>query len=154
VDLDREITLGGHPGEDGKRYGGNVQCNLRYRFRPEQSGDRCRVAEVITDAEVVLTLPRWTNLDAADEVLRRRWERFIAALRAHEDGHRRLCVEAIAEVRRELLVLTRPTCEELQAASGRTYTAIEARFSRMSSDYDVATRHGETQGASPRTLYP
>jgi predicted secreted Zn-dependent protease len=154
-ELDRAITLAGHPGEDGKRYGANTDCNLRYRYRPEVREGRCRVAEVISEAEIVYTLPAWKDGDAADPALRARWKGFRAAVEAHERGHGRLCAEAIGEVRSRILAVEeQPGCDLLKVAVERTFGEVRDRFARRSSDYDVRTDHGATSGASPRALYP
>jgi predicted secreted Zn-dependent protease len=152
--LDRAITLGGHPGAGGRRYGGNTDCNLRYRYRPEARDLRCRVVEVISEGEIVYTLPRWVDEDAADRALRDRWRAFRAALEAHERGHGRLCGEAVLEVRERILALPEaPRCDALRDAAQRAFTEVLGRFSRSSDDYDVRTDHGATEGASTRALY-
>src|SRR5690348_8843352 len=61
-----------------------------------------RLAEVDVEVPTRVTMPRWTGYADASPDERHEWDRFCAALHAHEQGHLDLVREHLQEVETQL----------------------------------------------------
>jgi hypothetical protein len=92
------------------------------------------------DLTMVLTLamPVWTQVSGRPREEREEWQRFLRALRVHEEGHFEI-------FRREGPV----AYEEIRRAGERRIKSVrsaeERRIKRLSKAYDLRTDHGLTQ---------
>lgn len=143
-DLDRLGPIG----EDGVRYHANTQwrVGVTYELRPVDDG--CEVSSLQTKLEVSMTLPRWIRPKRASSRLAAQWERYIIALRLHEDGHRDIGVAAAAKIER-LATGWRSSegCDSLTDQVKAAAEAVIAEHSQRDVRYDEETQHGRTQGA-------
>jgi predicted secreted Zn-dependent protease len=96
----------------------------------------------ITAVDLTMTLtidmPVWSKAGSARQVEQNEWNRFLRALRTHEDGHIAIC-------RREAPV----TYNKLLKATPRTINDVldkeRSRIKRLNDVYDHQTDHGRTQ---------
>jgi len=146
-ELHREMQRLGPPAEDGRRFYGHTAWNIRWRFLVEPSGNSCRATRVEVTAYIVLTLPRWTPPQEAPEELRHRWDAFMAALRAHEEGHRDLAVAAARRVHSRISGFRTASCRDFNREVNREGERILDRLRTDNLRYDEETRHGMAQGA-------
>lgn len=138
----------GPTGEDGRRFHGYTKWHVRWNFRYRPRGASCAVTSVETSLDVTMTLPRWTRPDGAPAELEREWERYSAALRAHEDGHADLGAAAAGEIQRRLSEMSGTSgCQALAEEMNRTGRAIIEEAKARELEYDATTGHGATQGA-------
>lgn len=86
-----------------------------------------------------VTMPRWAEYARASESEQREWDRFCAALRAHEEGHLRLVNEYLWDIDERLLG---NTAEDAEAVWRRALNDLEA----ASQAYDSETDHGRLHG--------
>src|SRR5262249_30212729 len=97
----------------------------------------------ITDVDLTLTLymkmPEWSKYSSASEKEQMEWDRFLRALRFHEDGHHDLC-------RREAKTVydTLSEAKTLKALKS-AYDSEIARVQGLSDAYDDSVDHGKTQ---------
>ena len=127
---------------------GYHQWNVRWQFRYAPSLRGCDITSSAVNLESVTTLPRWVDRDRADSALVAEWDRYIGALRIHENGHRDIAHRAAAEIQRTLRRFSAGTCASISARANRVAQDIVERHRRENSEYDEETRHGATQGAS------
>lgn len=142
------MNRNGPIGNDGRRFHGYTKWRVGWKFRYAPRGASCEPTSVETSLDVVMTLPRWTRPDDAPAELEREWERYSAALKAHEDGHAEFGAAAAGEIQRRLSEMSgRSGCRALAEEMNRAGRAIieEARSREL--EYDATTRHGATQGA-------
>lgn len=141
------MDLHGPSGADGRRFHGYTEWRLvwRYRYRPDRSG--CAVDSVETELDVTMQLPRWHMPHDAPGAAVHEWERYSAALRAHEDGHAGIGAAAADALKRQLEALRSTTCPALVAEVERVGTAILEQYRARELEYDASTGHGATQGA-------
>lgn|SRR5699024_4746083 len=138
----------GPAGEDGRRFHGYTKWHVRWNFQYRPRGASCEVMSVETSLDVIMTLPRWARPDGAPAQLEREWERYNAALRAHEDGHADLGAAAAREVQRRLSAMSGTSgCPALVDEMNRTGRAIIEEVRVRELEYDATTGHGATQGA-------
>lgn len=138
----------GPAGADGRRFHGYTEwaVSWRYRYRPGRTG--CAVSALETDLTVTIRLPRWHPGEDASPAAIREWERYSAALRAHEAGHADIGVSAAEAIRQALSTLSSASgCEALAKELDDRGMAIIEEHQAREREYDTSTRHGATQGA-------
>lgn len=147
-DIRKKLNSGGVRWTDGKVYDAVTRWYVRWNYRYEKVGGRCRIASVITHLDVVIKMPRWTGRETADEALIDRWDGYIRALHEHELGHRGFGVRAAAEIEETIARLDpQLDCASLGAAANAAGHRILAKYRREEIAYDRNTRHGFTQEA-------
>jgi predicted secreted Zn-dependent protease len=112
-------------------------AEFRFQMDFQQNGNG-----LITGVDLVMhltvVLPVWQNRDHRPEPEQREWDRFLRALRVHEDGH-------ITIFRREAPT----TYRRLKRARPQTIrdvlNAETERIQRLSDAYDHQTDHGRNQ---------
>lgn len=137
------------PAEGGKRFDGHTKWNVRWRYDYRSAAGSCAIARVTVDVSTTVRLPEWRDEAAAPADLRARWQRYLAALTAHENGHRDHGLAAAREVDATLAVLPpQPTCDALGAAANARGQDILRRYNERDLEYDRSSDHGRRQGAT------
>jgi predicted secreted Zn-dependent protease len=101
------------------------------------SGQQLASAEVTV--RVRITMPRWPGYDSAPSADRSEWDRFLAALQTHEQGHVDLVFQYLSNVDDRLV-------GQSPAAASEAWDNILAALKSASDLYDRETNHGRTQG--------
>jgi predicted secreted Zn-dependent protease len=131
----------------GREFAGNTHWSLSYEYRPRMAAGICKVDSVATRLELSMTLPHWAPPPGVAGELIARWERFISALRAHEDGHVQGAINLESEAKRTLLALSSESCRALDAAIRERFDQLLEQGRARDRDYDARTDHGNSQGA-------
>ncbi|HZX72320.1 MAG TPA: DUF922 domain-containing protein [Rhodanobacter sp.] len=137
------------PLDDGKRFDAYTTWHVRWTFRYASQGDGCRLTEIHTSLDGTIELPRWERSSDASPSLVEKWERYLAALRIHEDGHYAHGMAAEKEV--DALGQSfriAGSCTTMAQAFNDKAGAIVARYAAMDATYDRDTHHGKNQGAT------
>ena len=95
------------------------------------------------------TLPNWKKPKDASVAMLDEWDRYLAALRKHEDGHSRIGLDAAKEMRNTVQArrwVARSPGELAQMLSTHC-NAILKKHKDRELEYDRTTRHGVSQGA-------
>lgn len=120
---------------------------LSYQFRTRAAPGGCAVDELTTKLDLKLRLPRWSPPSNAAPGLAASWERYINALRAHEDGHLQTGRDFETAFRRAASGISAPDCGAVDAALRARFDAMLEQARQRDRDYDARTSHGATQGA-------
>lgn len=96
------------------------------------------VSATVTVAQAI-ELPSWSGRAGGTATQQAEWDRFSAALSAHEDGHVAKDVAAWAGAHRKIV-------GKSEKGGNDTLDAISAAADKANDDYDTATKHGLTQG--------
>lgn len=142
-DLDRRGPL-----VDGRRFDARTRWYVRWHFDLAPVPGGCRALRPQVDVEVTLTLPRWRRPSDTPAALVQRWERYLAALRGHEEGHTEIGYGAAQAV--EDALSNRPAQEDCDSAESEANQAAQAEVARAQQQdlrYDRETGHGASQGA-------
>jgi len=132
----------------GKRYPGHAEWNVSWTYRWQSQGNRCSLNSPSVQLTGTITLPRWEDRGSADPALQQRWDRFLAALTVHEQGHFQNGVAAADELRRQLATLkSNKGCASLAAEVEALGRAIVEDYKQRDRQYDLDTEHGRTQDA-------
>jgi len=121
---------------------------VRYEYGYEMRGGRCAVTQVRTTMTGDVLMPRWSNRQGASPDLVARWDRYEAALRAHEEGHldngREFADALVTDLRG---VPPAADCGALDRDVHARFERLLRQYKQKDVDYDQRTQHGRTQGA-------
>jgi predicted secreted Zn-dependent protease len=132
---------------DGHRYDGLSQWHVLSAIKLESKGDECWVRSFDTTLKFTMTLPTWVKPLRATTLLAEQWSAYSEALRLHENGHYSIAVAA-AEKLKQASMRDRSSkgCDALQKDLEVTSSDVIGEYNRLDEDYDVKTKHGQTQG--------
>jgi predicted secreted Zn-dependent protease len=121
--------------------------NVKWDFGMGRDGKGCRVTRASTTVAVEYTMPRWKPPANADRATRQSWERFIKALKAHEDGHRDIGIGAARAIENVVGNMTRVPCDDLSRKASEAAKKILNDARKKEVEYERRTQHGVQQGA-------
>lgn len=126
---------------------GRADWKLSYRFQSRMGPGGCIVSSIRTDLDLQMTLPRWAPPAGVSGDLVSRWERYMAALRLHEEGHLEHGRDAEKEFKALASAMTGADCGSLDRALRDRFLKLIAEFQARDVEYDRRTEHGKSQGA-------
>lgn len=111
-----------------------------------QGGYRC--GGFTTTTTIRMILPRWTAPEGVPESVRHEWERFINALKQHEQGHALFALTTAGQINRRVAeVGIEPDPESLKSRVDGIVAQTIQESREREREYDRLTRHGVEQGA-------
>ncbi len=119
---------------------------LESTYRATPDGADCGLKDVKVTLTVTTTLPRWAPPSDATATLRQTWRTYVQHVRQHEAGHRTIAERNARDLVRVLQALRAPTCAELETLASRRVEEVVADGRARNRQYDVDTKHGQTQG--------
>ncbi len=131
----------------GRQFAGRTDWHLSYRYQPRAEAGACKADSVTTTLALSMTLPHWSPPPGVPGDLIGRWERFMSALRMHEDGHVQDARTLESTAKRALLALSSANCAGLDAAMHARFDQLLEQGRARDREYDEQTGHGKTQGA-------
>lgn len=136
------------PLDHGKRFDAHTDWYVKwgYRYRPTATG--CEFISVDVSVTGTILLPRWSHTDRASSALVQKWDRYLAALRLHEEGH----YDHGADAAKEIEALAKSfhdsgDCKAMVAAFNEQARSIIEKYNALDVAYDRETDHGRAQGA-------
>ena len=144
--LSAEIAAKGPVGENGKRSDGYTKWSIRWTFNMTADDTGCIADRVAVDVDIRMTLPHWDTPPGAHPQLIARWNRYLAALRTHEDGHRYRSEAVAWDLRRALFRERAPDCRTLESRLNATANGMLAQLRERQAAYDRETNFGQKQG--------
>jgi predicted secreted Zn-dependent protease len=135
--------------DEGKRFDASTTWDLDAQFTfGGKKGVSCQIKTVTVTVKTTFTLPQWTPPAGTPQALIDRWNKHLAALQVHENGHKQLGIEAGTDFLNQLKALPAATsCAALQQTAAQKRDTVKATFSQKHKNYDKTTNHGATQGA-------
>lgn len=134
-------------GEGGESYDARAEWDIGWSYTYERAADRCTVSSAEVDLRVTYTLPRWTGADTAKSAMLDRWNRYMAALQRHEEGHKDIAVRTAEKVQQAIETSPAFPCDGIAAGLRARVDEVLKVARQAQVEYDRITRHGETQGA-------
>lgn len=133
--------------EHGEHYHAYTRWSVSWNYHWfESASGVCRITDATVTVSSTITLPR---LETGDTAQRSAFARYLGALKTHELGHHAIGMQAGAAVERALLTLPPAShCTALETQANAIANRTLAGFSSADADYDRATDHGRSQGAS------
>ncbi len=97
------------------------------------------LANVAVTVRTKVTMPQWSGYANASQPERDEWDRFYAALRAHEQGHLDLVTSQLSGIDERL-------AGHSTSDASAAWTNALVELNAASDDYDTSTDHGRSQG--------
>jgi predicted secreted Zn-dependent protease len=136
------------PTREGHTYGAFTDWRIDWWFEVAEEPEGLRVSAARVEAHVGVLVPRWRPPRSASPALAVEWERYIAAVEAHEQGHVDIAVEAARTLLRALEGLAGfADLKALRAAASEAAAAVIAAAHDEERAYDAGSEHGVSQGA-------
>lgn len=167
---------------EGHRHAGSASLTYSYNYAYTCSSlnGACMititpVSSITTNLGCEILLPNWTGYDSATQAEKQEWDRFIAALTTHEQGH---CDRYLTDANRQAfqnavaaalggqsIDISLPCPEDCSHPDSAFKEAVQSavqglldnnqgvqnvlnQMEQVQQQYDTDTRHGETQGAT------
>ncbi len=86
-----------------------------------------------------ITMPVWDGYSAATQAEKTEWDRFLAALELHEQGH-------IDIARRDMATIDQVMVGRTEAEAAHEFQHAVAAVQATSDAYDTSTDHGRNNG--------
>lgn len=131
-----------------RHYDARTDWSVRWSYHHAVMGEGCRVDTPTARVEVTMIYPQWDPPTATPQALVLEWQRYLAALQLHENGHRDNAIAAGRDVLRVLNGLpTYGSCQALDRAADAATQGVIRHHNQQDLDYDRLTDHGYSQGA-------
>ena len=134
-----------------KRYDANTTWHINWTYKyhyDNPSQNPCYLTEVKVSATIVSILPEWEDKEIGDLNTQMKWDKFLIALRAHEEGHTKNGKEAANEIDKTLSSIpSQPNCRLLEDSIKNKAQAIIKQHNIWDEQYDATTDHGKKDGA-------
>lgn len=132
--------------QDGKRFHAYTAWNVDWNFwwHSDASG-RCRITRVRTRLAWTIQLPQ---LEGGTSAQRAQFQRYVQALRQHEQGHMQWGRKAARAIDQGIAALPEaPSCTALEHGANALGRRVLAEHVAGEREYDRSTSYGATQGA-------
>lgn len=148
--LAAQIDQNGPAEADGKRHPAKTRWDVQWKFNHDQQGETCGIKDVVIAIGIAQTMPKWRGAEKPGSAsLKARWQKFVDAVKRHEDGHREHGIKAGAEIEKALLaVKPASNCEDLDKAANAAGEQVIDKYRKRDEAYDQATDHGRKQGVT------
>ncbi len=122
--------------------------NVSYEYTTRVERGQCRIASVSTTLVGQIRMPRWTATQGSPAALRAKWDRYVSALKVHEDGHIAIGRRFEKAARRAIESLPAMSgCGQFSTLAKQRFDETLERYRAIEKDYDISTGGGRTQGA-------
>lgn len=132
----------------GTHWSGSTEWQVSWTFFTNPVEEGCTLRTVRATLDVTFLYPRWSDVPPRYV---KRWNRFLAALEVHEEGHKQAGLRAARDVLTHLSAMPMAeTCEAIQTRANANANYILEQAIKRDRLYDKQTRHGVTQGVRLR----
>lgn len=125
----------------GERFAAVTSYALTWKYTVFEDNGQCSIANPTVGLHVTQTYPQWQDDQNTD------WQRYLAALHAHEQGHVNLDKRYARQLLAELQQLPPAPCPALRASINHATNTVSTALNTANTTYDTQTNHGTTQDA-------
>ncbi len=144
----RAAMIEARPWKQTMNFDAHTKWDVNSTYRYARTNGEFKLTDVDVKCKVAITLPMWIPGKPVTRELVSRWQRCLAGLSVHEQGHLQLAQGAAAEVRRQLGELAGfASAQDLRKAADHALNGTIEEFRQRERKYDEVTGHGRTQGA-------
>src|SRR5690242_14297916 len=148
-ELHAQLTRGGPLDDSGRTHQGFTNSYITWRYPLERDAKGCSTGPVSVQVQVHMQLPRWTRTASAAADVASYWDRLIAALLVHEDGHKQIAVDGARRIAATLSRLpAEASCPAMSAKANTEGQRLLAEIRAAQTRYDQLTDHGRNQRAA------
>jgi len=145
-DLRAALDRLGPKNDEGGRSDAITRWNFEYTYSVKRSPGRCALESVETNTTITTILPRWAPPPGAPPVLVRRWNDYVTCAALHENGHRRIYLDAVLRFReRAAVIADSPACDDVVSVLDGLARETLKQLNDDQSAYETRTDHGYVQ---------
>lgn len=131
----------------GREEWASFRGNLTWRWKDDGQG---KILTLTLNPSYTITMPLWTGYRGQPDLCKQEWDSMWRALLRHEDGHKKIFEQAIAQLVRDLEQLQDVSANALRQLLEKAVTAIQKKHD----EFDRVTDHGRSRGVELRILEP
>lgn len=148
-DLRAQMNRLGPTDSNGRRFDARTDWYINWHYSYEANNSECKISTVEVDVAVTFTLPHWNQPNNIAPALVEKWDKYMAALQKHENGHQDNALTSGQEILQAFKALPGyPDCDRVRQNLSATGQRIIKQANQKDLDYDAQTKHGATQGAT------
>jgi predicted secreted Zn-dependent protease len=148
-EINAQLTRGAPVDSNGDAREGIANSYITWKYPFQRDAKGCTTGPVSVQVQVHIQLPRWTRAAQASGDIARRWDKFIAALTLHEEGHKQIAVDGARRIASTLARLpAEASCPAMNAKANAEGQRLLVEIRAAQVRYDQMTNHGLTQGAT------
>lgn len=130
------------------RFAASTDWSLNWAFDYTGGADGlCHVTAASVSMNIGMIFPAWQQTAGTAAGVDGSWQRFIANLKTHENGHLQLDQSGATRLLADLQNFPATSCDTIVAQATAKADSNIRTLNQANADYDSATDHGETQGA-------
>jgi predicted secreted Zn-dependent protease len=119
-----------------------THSSIHWSYSYSRQPSLCRLTNVRTVVDAIVTLPRWVDSSDVDPAALRWWIDSSERVRTHEAEHLQIAVDAAAEIHSLLMRKTSGDCNLLRQSVNDEAGVVLAREREQQLELDRRTRHG------------
>ena len=132
---------------EGARFAGATDYNLSWQYSTTQDNTGlCQLSNVKIGLHVNMILPLWQPTNSAASGLASAWQKFIANLANHENGHIAIDQQYASQLLGDLQSSPASDCASILGSVQSKVDADVVAISAANDAYDASTNYGATQG--------
>lgn len=135
--------------KDNRSFIGNTNWHINWNYSYTTQSNTCRITKHIVTVKFTITMPRLVYGSAQEQ---QKFNAYYEKLNVHENNHVEIVMDGARKLDEALARLYSKNCATLLnaiQALGQTHIAA---IKQENADYDLRTRHGNTEGVTLRGL--
>jgi predicted secreted Zn-dependent protease len=120
--------------------------DLEWTYDAAPGPGGCVMRNVRVTLTLTVTLPRWAPPRDVPAAVLQGWQTYLQHLKLHESGHQAIAQRNARDLMAALMGMRATGCDELSRQASQTGERIVAEGRAKNRQYDVDTKHGQTQG--------
>jgi len=153
-----------------KKHAARLICNVKYGIsfhlskHKTEGGCSCKattISPIKIDMHPAVKFPKWKGYKSASHACQLKWDKFMKALKVHEQGHLKICRKESQRIFNKFKKWEKSSTKNGSDCKKACNTAMDAismgfdnafgkemaKSDKKHDDYDKRTKHGKTQGA-------
>jgi predicted secreted Zn-dependent protease len=128
---------------------GITNSTTRYSYKYEESGGQCRLKGASISSDITVTLPDLPNTQGISPNTLARWNAFMTAIRAHEQGHVDIVLKSAGVMKATFEGTTQVLpCQQLEATLKGSVQRETDVANAANEAFDARTNHGANEGVA------
>ncbi|MEW6711044.1 MAG: DUF922 domain-containing protein [Candidatus Riflebacteria bacterium] len=121
---------------------------VNWYFNWQMLDGKYSISDVNAQVEIKFVLPEWVESRKSSTALKQKWNSYFEALKNHEEGHKKIGIEAANAVIVAIKnVKPQSSSQNLENLANQSANRVLERYRMQEIEYDRATRHGLKTGA-------
>jgi predicted secreted Zn-dependent protease len=116
----------------------SIGGNWLKEYRKTNQGESCTLKEVKLELNVVITLPKWVDYNAADPTLQSDWDIFSQSVEDHEHEHKNIARRVVNDLDKKLASIgSRKDCQTLDHEVKSIWNRTLSEHDELQKQYDI-----------------